>query len=58
MHTYSSVLVFFRKKIWDYAGAERKGSFPGGPDAYREILYKRDDKNGAFSIRNEAYVAK
>lgn len=45
--------------IYDHAGAERKGHFPGGQDAYREILYKRDEENIGFSIRNsEAVITK
>lgn len=62
LHFNSFILLFFffrfGKKIWDFASAKRKGSFPGGPDSYRGILYERDDENRAFAIRNDVYAAK
>jgi hypothetical protein len=34
--------VWEKKEIYDHAGKARKSLFPGGPDSYRSIKYKRD----------------
>ena len=42
------------KAIYDHAGAARKSLFPGGPDTYREINYKRLDESCTFQVLSES----
>jgi hypothetical protein len=36
--------------MWDHCGGERKGEFPGGPDAYRSTLYSRNYEKQTFEV--------
>jgi len=36
--------------IYDHAGAQRKGTFPGGPDEYRSLSYTRIDDRQSFTF--------
>ena len=36
--------------IWDHSGGQRKGSFPGAPDDYRETIYSRDYSDHSFEV--------
>jgi len=38
------------KFIYDHAGKQRKILFPGGPDVYRNNIYRRKDKSQSFDV--------
>lgn len=40
----------FLQEIYDHSQGERKGDFPGGPDAYRETVYQRNYDDHSYRV--------
>jgi hypothetical protein len=46
--------IAMNKALYDYAGKTRKGALPGGPDSYRNLVFRRDPSNRKFDVVDES----